>query len=461
MGWYKDINTILAHEPEPWLAYLHGQQINNLPHLSNKAPRFRGFFLQVTGFLTRVLLQTRARKQKELEIPTKYYFYIGSRNQKSSLEDTITSLRQKGQSVTVVCATTALDHKQSNDYIPFQLSILDALRTGLLFIRRLIPLYKSLKSIHAISIDWHFSIYCGSFKYLVYFYRTLKKLNPEFVITSNDHNVDNRCLLAVAHHLRIKTVYLQHASVSTLFPALRVNYAFLDGKSAADTYRLCEENRPNSLHHAPSPMILLTGQKKKLTRTKIKAEKFIGIAINIIDDLNSAINVANSLLEIGFKIYLRWHPAQNANDIAKLRRVFNDNVQVILSNPMHEPVSAFLSKINWLIAGNSSIHLEAALSGVLPIYYEFKAASHPDYYGYVKNGLAYAARDIDEILAIIHKNKPKLNEHTNAIRYYSATYLTEWDGKEGELVSVCLECLSLGRKLPIDMVSLTDTTNSH
>jgi hypothetical protein len=47
MGRYKDINAILEQEPEIRLAYLYGQQLENIPHLTRTKPRFQGLVLRL------------------------------------------------------------------------------------------------------------------------------------------------------------------------------------------------------------------------------------------------------------------------------------------------------------------------------------------------------------------------------------------------------------------------------
>ena len=40
MRWFRDINAILEQEPETWLVYLYGQQLENIPHLVRKKKTF-------------------------------------------------------------------------------------------------------------------------------------------------------------------------------------------------------------------------------------------------------------------------------------------------------------------------------------------------------------------------------------------------------------------------------------
>ena len=336
-------------------------------------------------------------------------------------------------------------------YIPFALNIVDVLRSVILLATRGFGLYKTLKAKHPVSIDWHFATFCSVYNYLVYFHRVLGQGKPEFVITSNDHNVPNRCMLAVAHHLGIKTVYLQHASVSPIFPALRVNYAFLDGQCALDIYRQCEPNQPNTDRNAPLPKVILSGQKKHIKRSEKSQSTLIGVAFNVLDDAEAGIAFINALQDEGLGVRLRWHPGQAVNDISQYHAAFATSERVSLSDPKKESISDFMGKIGWLIAGNSSIHLEAAIAGVMPIYYELSPPNHSDYYGYVKHGLTQKAASVPEVLKIIEETQDNHTPNAGAVRYYSDTYLTEWDGKEGELVAECLKALALGHELPVDV----------
>ena len=461
MGWYRDLKTILAGEPEHWLAYLHGQQLDNLPHILRKRPRYRGVILQIAKYGVLLLRELQLKQRPEIKRPAKFFVFTGSANQMSALNQTIDSLRQCGETVVAIGNKAFLDKNDPTErYIPFALNIVDVLRSVILLATRGFGLYKTLKAKHPVSVDWHFTTFCSVYNYLVYFHRVLGQVKPEFVITSNDHNVPNRCMLAVAHHLGIKTVYLQHASVSPLFPALRVNYAFLDGQCALDTYRQCEPNQPSTHRNVPIPEVILSGQKKHLKKSEKQQVAAIGVALNALDDSEAGIAFIKAIADEGLSVRLRWHPGQTARDIDQYRAAFACSERVALSDPKKESISDFMSKIGWLIAGNSSIHLEAAIAGVVPIYYELISPAHSDYYGYVQHGLTQQATSVSEVMEMIQAVKEIHTPNVKAIRYYSDTYLTEWDGKEGELVAECLTALALGGELPVDVCWFMNKTSA-
>lgn len=462
MRWYSELKLILSEEPEIWLAYLHGQKINSLALLNERKPRYRGFVLQILKYGARLFRDLRFMQSPELRRPAKFFVFAGTANQMGALDQTIDSLRLRGETVVTICKRSLLQYNYySGRYTPLAMSPVDAFRSLFLLITRGHILYKTLKKNHPVSVAWHFATFCDAYNYLAYFYRIMFQVKPDFVIVSNDHNVENRCLLAVAHHLKIKTVYLQHASVSPLFPALRVDYAFLDGKSALDTYQLCEPNQPDTDRNVPFPKVILSGQKKRLNKSKNRQRSIIGVALNALDSSDAAINFIKALARRGVPIRLRWHPGQIDRDIKRFRSEFSSIDNVSLSDPKGESISEFLGQIGWLIAGNSSIHLEAALADVMPIYYELTPPERPDYYGYVEHQLAKPAKSVEEVLQVIEETRKNHAPDPEAVRYYSATYLTEWEGREGELVAEYLQKLDMELGVAVGLKHYEITAGIH
>lgn len=459
MGWYKDINAILEQEPETWLVYLYGQQLENIPHLTRTKPRFRGLVLRLCAYFLFLVRNFAFRQPAGLKTKVDFVVFAGTANQMSSLEGTTNILKRNGKRVLEIGNGKLLHtDDQRGRYIPFSFNVLDIVKSLVLLGRHGVSLYRDLQKKHPSSVQSYFHNFCSVYTYLIYFHRVLKQAKPDFVITSNDHNPPNRSLLAVAHYLGIKTVYLQHASVSNLFPALRVDYAFLDGQCALDTYRECEKNQPARNRNVPKPKVLLTGQKKHLARCDNRDGTAIGVALNALDDSAAAIQFVKELANAGQQVRVRWHPGQSELHVQQYLAAFAGIPQVQLSNPKTEPVSDFMSNIRWLVAGNSSIHLEAALAGVTPIYYELTPPDNPDYYGYVRHGLAKPASSAAEIVELVSAGYGAEGPDAEAVRYYSATYLTEWDGREGELVSDVL----LGHDVcGVDIVDLLERQDAE
>ncbi|WP_162622986.1 hypothetical protein [Billgrantia lactosivorans] len=364
-------------------------------------------------------------------------------------------LKNRGESVLAIADKERIHTLElKRRYVAFSLIYSDIFRSSLLLLVRLYALFRLLNKNYVGNKDVCMAHFFNTYIYLSYFYRVLTEVQPKYVVTANDHSAANRSLLAVAHKLGIKTVYLQHASVSNLFPALRVNYAFLDGLHSLNTYRECENNQPSTTREAPVPVVILSGQKKQLQCAGRTEKKLVGLALNRLDDYSSVIELVNSLINFGCNVCVRWHPGQHERDVQQLIKYLEYNSMATFSDPKTDSLSAFLERIRWLVAGNSSIHLEAALANVIPIYYEITPPDSHDYYGYVKHGLAKFAKSYEDILDCVLETKSCHRPEINAIRYYSSTYLTNWDGREGELVADCLICLINGEKLPVPTYGL-------
>jgi len=88
---------------------------------------------------------------------------------------------------------------------------------------------------------------------------------------------------------------------------------------------------------------------------------------------------------------------------------------------------SFFNEIDLLIAGDSSIHLEAALLNIPSIYFD-TYKKNIDWYGFRKNNLIHYADNISEIIRLIDQfktNMPKTREKT---KFYCDSVNTKFDG---------------------------------
>lgn len=431
--WYKRIRAILKKEPETWLAYLNGQQLENLPHLRSAKPRIQGAFLRILVFFFRTLQATRFKKKPEAN---QFLIYAGTANQQSALKDTLSALKVHGCRVTALTAyKNASTSAEKQGYQALTFSPLDVLKTAVMLIQRFRFLRSELTKTDRFLFSNKLDRFCSVYAHLTYFERLLRHQRPEFVVISNDHNVANRALLAVADEHGIDTVYMQHASVSPLFPALNVKYAFLDGQAAADTYNQCDRNHPPGKPPRTDRRIFLSGQKKTL-RAHAQLDTYsVGVALNALDNPEDIDVFLSAIESKGISAKVRWHPGLKAHSLKPFLDMFDNHLNVTKSDPKQEPIGDFLGSIKVLVAGNSSIHLEAALSHVVPIYYEFTPADNPDYYCYVKHGVSKRATTLEELVQLIQSiNDENATINAQAVQHFSATYGTGWEGREGEFV---------------------------
>ncbi len=436
MFWRRRINDVLEKEPETWLAYLCGQRIQDLKHLQDKEPRYKGIALRFLIYIYTLLRRTKVCFSPR-RAPTTYLVYAGSMNQLSALESTVASLEENGQRPVVVIPVSLSNKINTGnfDYQVMTLGVVEFVRVLALTATRLRSVFHSVKAMGPDALRSRFDIFLQPHIDLVFFDRLLSYSKPRFVIVSKDHNVSNRSLLALARQRGIKTVYMQHASVSNLFPAINVDYAFLDGFSAYETYLKCETNFPKTDNLLKNRKVILSGQKKSLRRAdNVLSSDLIGVAVNALDHPEDIRRCVENLNSEKFGTIVRFHPGMAKKTVSLLKASLNTNT-IGYSDPNEESVGEFLGRISALVAGNSSIHLESALCGVPSIYHEISTTDMPDYYGYVQNGVALSASRFGGLICTL---KGVLNRtigiDADAVRFYSATYKTEWEQREGQLV---------------------------
>lgn len=446
--WYCDISDILERQPESQLAYLYGCRADDISDWPK--PRFFGSlaFLHVLYVLCRIVANTKSVRRPLFCQPVDQLIFTSSNNQSAALKTTTTSLLKQGQAVCWVSLQKGptKDEEQAPhpSQLNFELTLLQSIKSILFLFFRLPKLLGRgwlLKLLKKSDYLWFFM---SSYMFLIYFYDLFNSSKPKIVICSNDHNVENRSMIAIAHHLKIKTAYLQHASVSDLFPALDFDFAFLDGQYASDKYRSCAGEANVRSNETGKTKIILSGQKKTLHQNNLLVRENIGVALNEFDkiNINAWIQYIMTLCALGYRIKVRLHPAFSDKDRAEIYASIAQSDGIVISEPEVEPVGHFLNSVWVLIAGCSSIHLEAAIAGAVPVHFDGWNEEPYDYYDYVRNGVAIAIGNFDDLRVAIQNRFSGWMPSRAAIQFYSSTYGTDWQGREGELVAFHLltEC---------------------
>ncbi|MBB1380298.1 MULTISPECIES: hypothetical protein [unclassified Pseudoalteromonas] len=429
---FKLIKASLSKEDECVLSYFFGTQLDNIDSFKRLKSNYPGVILQICLYFYTLFKSVRLGKDN-LSRTKEVLVFAATKNQYNSLNSTLNGLNKLGIGYNLI-TSEVVDDKSSH----FSISVLDFLISLCTCILNSPKLYFKLKKANKnFEKKYFFSALCQSYTFLPYFIRTLYRLSSngslKLVVMSNDHNSANRCLRLVCEMLKIKTLYMQHASVSKLFPPLQFDYALLDGEIAHETYKSCAGNLPGI---STLPVnIFLSGQKKIINIKKERAVDFdIGIAVNMLDKFDYLKVLIEKLKGSGKRVLIRTHPSQPTSFLEELRLILTEN-QVQWCDPRKDSLRSFFTSINCLISANSSIHLEAALAGKATLYYEFSSdAEISDYYGYLKNGLVYAL-NIDNIEQSINEGVTYCSgaERSKAVKKYSATYMTKWENKEGDL----------------------------
>jgi hypothetical protein len=250
--------------------------------------------------------------------------------------------------------------------------------------------------------------------------KILKKNKIKNVVFANDHNIQNRLFLDACKKMNVKTHYLQHASITDKFPPLSFDFNYLFGKNDLQKY----ESIGNI-----SGIVKLVGSPKldylySIRKGEIKTIQTIGIAFNILDEIEKIDKLVNYLIaNTSFKIIIRPHPRDS-------RRSNLVNTKIEWSIPNESSLGQFLEKIDFLITGDSSIHLEASYTNIKSIFFNFKEGIF-DSYGFISSGV-FKEAGYDDLIPL---QKVTINkDYYLKIKPFINSVDEDYDGKVGEYI---------------------------
>ena len=230
----------LNHENELSISYLIGTHTELPKSLIDRKKNFEGIFFRILSFL-RILFVNFTLKSSKKNVKNLLIF-VSTQNQLDSLNPVIQSLKKNKVSFELVLdvGNFVKLNKNFGRYEKVLFSPKIVIIALILFIRRFPNLYYNLKKQKKkIAIKKYFNLFCNVYAYIPYFLQIIKKNKTKFILSSNDHNSSNRSLRLAAEMMSIKTIYLQHASITKYHPPLEFDYALLDGKKAEEGYPSC------------------------------------------------------------------------------------------------------------------------------------------------------------------------------------------------------------------------------
>lgn len=262
----------------------------------------------------------------------------------------------------------------------------------------------------------------------------LKKHAPRLVIFANDHSFFPRVFRAAALDMGVKTLYLQHASVTSKFPALDFDYACLDGRDSLEKYRQAGPIKST---------VFLTGMAKSAQmqdriNNKERVES-IGICVNTLDDLEQIKPLAVRIQAKFPDLPMIWRPHPAMKSRFEMMRNWGKAHNIQFSDPSGESVWDFMGRIDLLLAGNSSVHVEATLLNITSIYVDF-GDGRGDYYGYLQTGVVdqYEGDALFEVIGKCRIKKPNVRFRAG---YYCADIGTDFEGRPDFLLECALKTI--------------------
>lgn len=271
----------------------------------------------------------------------------------------------------------------------------------------------------------------------------LRSVNPRVVVVSNDLVLWTRSIILAANYLGIKTVYLQHACVSEIVPPLDVNFAFLDGWSAAKKYVKRTPERKTEIYLTGGARHDPVMNVNRSIRQQGTGTVNVGLCVNMTDDLQVVCHIANLLSNTsGLILTIRPHPREIRT---RLLRSIAREVGALWSDPKAQNTVQFISGHDSIVAGDSSILFEAALGGRKAISVQAMGA-YEDYLGLISDGVVLVAKSDLELLDILHRSF-HFHVSRTVLKNYYASVDSEWEGRSGELIAKAIDELMAGDQI--------------
>ncbi|TPE43247.1 hypothetical protein [Pontibacter mangrovi] len=411
--WYKLYSNIL---------YLHfSEAFLQLPESAKNAVSPKNPLLRlgkVAGYTFLRLIGNLFKSVKhEEKLQAKIWLYVVSQNNYDSLKFIAEELHDA-----VFVAGQSKEIGKYNRVVE-RLS----LRRKLLYYYKFLPLLLQFLKYKTASTIRFFDVLFDAVGFYEVYLRKLQKYKPKAIVFANDHNADARAMLLAAKSMGIKTIYIQHASVSPMFPPLAYDLNLLEGQDALDKYKLCGP---------VTGQVELIGMPKADAfvpfRNQNKTIQTIGIGCNLMDDVAEIEKLLTQLTTAlpSLSLILRPHPRDTRN-FSKLQSI---SPQISLSDSRTVATFDYLRQIDVQVSGNSGIHLEAVLLNVWSMFYDFNPKHKlEDYYGFVKHGLVEAVSGPEELIGLLQTHLSNKPDVTGRAKYYNATVGTAYDGKSGTL----------------------------
>ena len=346
-------------------------------------------------------------------------FFVNSRNEYLSLQPLI-NLNKKN----IIVGRNL----PSIDNFPFRMSyLLGVLYLPIVFFK-FFSGNKYKKESYSYALDQYLLVYGV---YLVSRY-WLKSFNPKAIVFANHSNPIARTIHRAATHGKIKTIFFQHSTLNKAQPKLDFNYIFLHGE--ADLRKI---------KYTKSKIFLTGSQKLDQHINKVKQNiniGTIGVCINGVDPTERIVELLLLTIELfpEYIIKIRPHPSdKRANDFRRLAEEY----LIEFSDPCSEDAIDYIKEVDVLIAGDSSILLEAIYFNTIPLFYDFEN-NHCDRYSYIENKMVNYTNSVG---GLIDNLKYEILNHEKSVRYKAKDYLitidTKWEGEIVHLLQLTLQSL--------------------
>lgn len=294
------------------------------------------------------------------------------------------------------------------------------------------------------TLKYSLSGYLNAYGYFLVGALIMRRHKPKALVLANDFGPETRALLFAAKYLKIPTFYVQHAPVTSDFPPLEVDHALLDGTLARDHYAV---KNPDCKIHLVG-MARRASTARRFDTPPLRTNR-LGLACN---DFDSRETIEFLLEELSrevpeLKVVVRPHPSEWRR--FSMYRSVAQKWNAEYSDPVVESSWDYLERLDFLVAGNSGISLEAAFLGVISLQHE-KLTSGWDHYGYQAAGIVRCIKTASEIRPLFDAWDEIRHQLSSALTQCDATFGTAHDGRSPEISAGIITRVARGEALPTD-----------
>lgn len=301
-------------------------------------------------------------------------------------------------------------------------------------------------------LGWHYagSEYALTPGFLQTAQALLRRTRPGLVLVCNDHLMRTRVLARAAHDLGVPTAYVQHASVTDRFPPLFTSVALLDGRDALDKY-LAAGPSSSRVFLTGSPLHDALGRAGATSQPSGR----VGVCLNANDHPSLTAELVRRLQEAPWvdEVEVRTHPRDHRPWARLLQEEGCTALKVV--SAVEEPIEHFLARVGRVVAGDSNVHLEAAVFGRPSV--RLDPGERPvDAYGFVRAGLMRTAADPAAAVAELARAQVAPAE---VLRHFSANAGGPWAGRSGELIVATLLAVAADHGDPAPFTATTQVND--
>jgi hypothetical protein len=255
------------------------------------------------------------------------------------------------------------------------------------------------------------------FFYFVIYYKHILNNNIKSTVIFNDHCVDSSIFKYIRKKVSFKLMYIQHAQPGKFFPKPDFDITLLDSENAMDIYECVPSKRIKLIGHVNTINLIKC--------RKILSKKVIGLAINMSDDL---IKLSENIIHFCrvkniTNLKIKLHPAIN-EPLNGFTKKSNININFV------DDLLNFLTDIDILIAGESSILVEGIVAEKLCVLHNFTKDSFHDIYGFREKDNFLNYYDFIENYNNNIFLKSCLEKQKSIGKYFSSSYGSKFEGDE-------------------------------